>query len=154
MVKVFLTGGTGFVGSRVAKALVDQGHSVTALSRRTGTDLEKLNVTVVKGSLKDVEVIAAAAREADAVMHLGFEHDFADYPRCCEQDLAVVKAIVKALSGSGKLFANTNGSVGPGDSGETLGKEDRPVVGPRAASEQVTLQVSSQHCSQEPKSLT
>jgi len=27
--KVFLTGGTGFIGSRVAKALIDDGHQVT-----------------------------------------------------------------------------------------------------------------------------
>lgn len=117
------------------------GHTVTALIRRTGTDLEKLNVKTIQGTLKDVQVIADAAAKADAVLHLGFEHDFTDYQRCCEQDLAVVKAITKALSGSGKLFVNTASSSSPGDSGDNLETEDRPARGPRAESEAVTLQV-------------
>ena len=139
--KVFLTGGTGFVGSRVLRALVKDGHTVTALSRRTGTDLEKSNVKVVRGSLKDLDLIAAAAADADAVFHIGFEHDFTRYQECCEQDVAVVKAVVKALSGSGKLFVNTAGSASS-DTGDTLVTEQMPATGPRAESEVITLKVS------------
>ncbi|KAL3134605.1 hypothetical protein ABBQ38_006435 [Trebouxia sp. C0009 RCD-2024] len=98
MVKVFLTGGTGFIGSRVAELLVAEGHSATELSRRTGTDLEKLNVKIVQGSLKDVDIIAAAAGEADVVLHLGFEHDFSRFLECCEQDLNVARTLLHSTS--------------------------------------------------------
>ena len=100
--KVFLTGGTGFIGSRVAKALIDDGHQVTALSRRTGTDLEKLGVKVIQGSLQDLDTIAAAAVEADAVLHLPFDNDLSKYAASNLQDLAVIKTLNKALAGSGK----------------------------------------------------
>ena len=139
--RVFVTGGTGFIGSRVVRALLDDGHTVTALSRRTGTNLKKLNVTIINGTLKDENVIAAAAAEADAVLHLGFEHDFSRFQECCEQDIKVVTVIIKALSGSGKLFVNTGGTFSAGETGDALGQEDTPAQGPRAKSEDITLQV-------------
>ena len=144
MVKVFLTGGTGFIGSRVAQSLVAGGHIVTALSRRTGTNLDQLNVKILQGTLKDVDAIEAAAADADAVFHLGFEHDFARYPECCKQDVSVVTAIVKALSGSGKLFVNTAGSAAD-DTGGSLGTEAMPSWGPRAESQAISFKVCQAH---------
>ena len=124
--KVFITGGIGFIGSRVVKQLVAQGHEVTALARRTGSELDQLDVKVVQGSLSDLDLIASAAADADAVYHLGFQHDFSEssFEECCQQDVRVVKAIMGALSASGKLFVNTSGTVAAGDTGGALGKED------------------------------
>ena len=145
MVKVFVTGGTGYIGSRVVKALLAEGHTVTALSRRTGTDLEKLDVRVVQGNLKDLDTIAAAAAEADAVMHLAFEHDFTQYGKSVEQDTEVVHIINKSLAGSGKLFVMTSATGVVGDTGKDLADETVPAKGLRAAPEPATLEVSL-HC--------
>ena len=143
MVKVFVTGGTGFVGSRLVKALVAKGHAVSVLSRRPGTELDKLlpSVVHVKGSLADLDVIAAAAAEADAVFHLAFDHDFSKILEACEQDATVVNAIVNALSGSGKLFVNTSVTTTAGDTGDDLGEETSMGPSPRAKSETLTSKV-------------
>ena len=141
MVKVFLTGGTGFIGSRVVTALIAQGHTVSALSRRRGTALDELNVDVVLGSLRDLDTIAAAAAEADAVMHLGFQHDFTRYAECCQQDLQVVLAISRALAGSGKLFVSTSSTGGVGDTEDYLANDNVRATGERGPSERATLEV-------------
>ena len=67
MVNVFVTGGTGFIGSRLVQALVDAGHDVTVLSRGTATSLDKLNVKIVNGSFQELATVAAAAAEAAAL---------------------------------------------------------------------------------------
>ena len=142
-VNVFVTCGTGFIGSRVVKALIAAGYQVTALSRRTGTDLEKLDgVRVVQGTLKDLNIIAAAAAEANAVLHLAFEHDFSKYDQSVEQDTAVIKAITKALAGSGKLFVTTSATAVVGDTGVDVVDETAAAKGLRAAPEPATLEAS------------
>ena len=126
--KVFVTGGTGYIGSRLIRTLLAEGHTIFALSRRSGTDLDKLGVQVIQGTLKDLEVISAAAADADAVMHLGFQIDIARFGECCEQDLAVIECISKALAGSEKLFASKSGTAVLGDNGGALADESSPIV--------------------------
>ncbi len=142
MVNVFVTGGTGFIGSRVIKRLIDNGYRVTALSRKTGTDLEKLGVNIVQGSLKDLDTIASAAATADAVMHLAFGHDFTKYMEALSEDTAVVKTITKALANSGKLFVITSGTAVAGDTGKDVKGEVAPTMSGRGISECAALEVS------------
>ena len=141
MVKVFVTGGTGFIGARLVQALIDTGHAVKVLSRGPATSLVNLNVSIVDGSFQDLKTIAAAAAQADAVYHVGFEHDFSKVAEACKQDLAVVKVLIGALSGSGKLLVNTSVTVAAGDTGDVLGKESQVVPSPRTESELLTLKV-------------
>jgi nucleoside-diphosphate-sugar epimerase len=75
---VFVTGGTGFIGSCTISHLLARGHRVLGLTRsETGSAaLEKLGVTPHPGSLQGLESLRSGACQADAVLHLGFEHDF------------------------------------------------------------------------------
>lgn len=41
--------------------------------------IEKQGITVVRGSLEDVDILTKAASEADAVIHLAYIHDFEAY---------------------------------------------------------------------------
>jgi nucleoside-diphosphate-sugar epimerase len=69
----FLTGGTGFVGSNLAQALVAAGWRVTALHRKgSATDkLKGLNVELVEGDLTDAASLTAALPAGvDAVFHV------------------------------------------------------------------------------------
>ena len=70
--KVFLTGGTGFVGSEVLRQLVSAGHSVRALVREGSED--KLSVTegveVHHGDITDAASLVGALEGCDAVIHL------------------------------------------------------------------------------------
>ncbi len=71
--KVFLTGGTGFLGSHVAEQLVADGHQVRALVRKTSNTrfLESLGdaVELVHASLETGEGLERAVEGVDAVVH-------------------------------------------------------------------------------------
>jgi nucleoside-diphosphate-sugar epimerase len=66
-----LTGGTGFVGSHVAEALVKAGYRVRALARRPSDAgwLAGLGVEVVPGDVRDAASLVPFARGADLVVH-------------------------------------------------------------------------------------
>lgn len=66
--KIAVTGGTGFVGSRLLAALVDEGHDVRALTRRPMDDQARL--TWVPGSLEDPQALDRLADGADALIHV------------------------------------------------------------------------------------
>lgn len=70
--KVFLTGGTGFVGFHVAELLVDEGCQITAMVRETSdtAHLEQLGVELVVGELEAPERIADSLVDVDAVVHI------------------------------------------------------------------------------------
>jgi nucleoside-diphosphate-sugar epimerase len=70
-VKVFVTGGTGFIGGHVVKRLRDRGDTVVALVRSPdkATELSALGATLVEGDLSSSETIRAACEDCDAVIH-------------------------------------------------------------------------------------
>jgi len=69
--RAFLTGGTGFIGSRVARALLDRAWDVTALARspERGKPLEAMGARVVPGDITDPASLRAMEGH-DAVFHL------------------------------------------------------------------------------------
>jgi nucleoside-diphosphate-sugar epimerase len=99
--KIILTGAPGYIGGSVAERLVQQGHEVTGLVRTPQGALEagKRGMRTVLGTLDDADVIARAAREAEAVIDAAE----ANHP-------GVVDAIASAVRGSGKFFLHTSGS--------------------------------------------
>ncbi len=70
--KVFLTGGTGFMGSEVLRQLVVAGHSVRALIREGSEDklMSAGNVEVYPGDVTDSSSLVGALDGCDAVIHL------------------------------------------------------------------------------------
>jgi dihydroflavonol-4-reductase len=70
-VKVFVTGGTGFIGGAVVRQLRARGDDVVALARNPAKagPLEALGCTVVAGDLGDERAIRAGMEGCDAVIH-------------------------------------------------------------------------------------
>jgi nucleoside-diphosphate-sugar epimerase len=70
-VKVFITGGTGFIGGRVVRRLRDRGDDVVALvrSREKGRELEQGGCRLVEGDLSASDAIRDACEDCDAVVH-------------------------------------------------------------------------------------
>ncbi|WP_267639787.1 NAD-dependent epimerase/dehydratase family protein [Haloarchaeobius amylolyticus] len=68
----FCTGATGFVGGRLARRLVDDGHEVTALVRSPGeaADLEEYGVELVAGDVTEQASMREAMAGTDGVFHL------------------------------------------------------------------------------------
>ncbi len=73
---VLITGGTGFVGSAIARRLLDAGLEVRALARRGANraNLEGLPVEIVEGDLLDPASLARAAKGCTAVFHAAADY--------------------------------------------------------------------------------
>ena len=70
--KVLVVGGAGYIGSHVAKALIQSGHMVTVfdnLSSGQKINLFSQNV-FVEGDILDYKALCQAMKGHDAVVHL------------------------------------------------------------------------------------
>ena len=69
--KVFVTGGSGLVGSHTIRALVGRGDTVIALSRSTAADaaLKALGAETLRGDIGEESALARGVGEADMTVH-------------------------------------------------------------------------------------
>jgi nucleoside-diphosphate-sugar epimerase len=69
--RVFLTGGTGFIGGHVARKLRERGDDVRALVRSAekGAELERLGCDLLIGDLSDQAAITTGLAGCDALIH-------------------------------------------------------------------------------------
>jgi nucleoside-diphosphate-sugar epimerase len=111
IMRVFVTGATGFVGSAVVKELIGAGHSVLGLARNdeNAKKLEELGAEAHRGDLTDIKSLKSGAEKADAVAHLGFVHDFTRFAEVCAIDKAAIEAIGEVLAGSERPLVVTSG---------------------------------------------
>jgi nucleoside-diphosphate-sugar epimerase len=115
VLKIFITGASGFIGGSIAAHLARAGHQVRGLIRKPehNAELQRLGIEPVVGTLDDRELLIAEAEAADAVINAASsDHEGA------------VKALIDGLAGSGKPFLHTSGSSIVGDaSGGEVGCE-------------------------------
>jgi len=81
--KVLVTGGAGFIGSHLVKALVKAGHQVKVLDNLSTGSIENLAdvlnaVEFVKGDVRDYGTVEYAVGGVDAVVHLAALIDVAE----------------------------------------------------------------------------
>ncbi len=69
---VFLTGGTGFIGSSLARRLVDQGHTLRCLVRRHSRvePLRELGAELIVGDVNDRAALDEGMQGCDWLFHL------------------------------------------------------------------------------------
>ena len=67
--KVLVTGGSGFLGLALCRALLAQGYQVTSYQRHFSPELKQLGVRQVLGALNDAEKLLEAMHGQDAVLH-------------------------------------------------------------------------------------
>src|SRR5262245_12109119 len=67
--KVFLTGGGGFLGFAIVKQLLQEGYEVVTYSRKKYEAIEKLGIHHYQGSIIDYETLRNAMHGCEAVIH-------------------------------------------------------------------------------------
>lgn len=124
--RIFVTGATGFIGSAVLPELLAAGHQVLGLTRseKGAETLRKAGADAHLGTLEEPDSLTRGADQADAVIHLAFDHDFSNFQANCRKDSAAIAALGKALIGSDRPLLITSG-VGMGIAAlEELARED------------------------------
>jgi nucleoside-diphosphate-sugar epimerase len=100
--KVFVTGGTGFIGGAVARRLCERGDAVVCLVRSPGkaTKLTDLGCELVGGDLGDTEAIRAGIEGCDAVVHAAAMYEVGipakQRPAMWEANVAGTERVLKA----------------------------------------------------------
>lgn len=142
--RVFVTGATGFIGSAVVPELIQAGHQVLGMTRseKGAEALVKAGAEVHHGTLEDLESLKAGAAQADAVIHLAFNHDFSKFQANCEDDGRAITAMGEVLAGSGRPFIGTAGVLVQNPiPGQPFDEDDaKPVGGYPRVSEEATLE--------------
>lgn len=83
--KVFVTGATGFLGQRLVKRLLADGHSVRVLLRKPGASFEPAGCEITAGTFSNIDEWKRDLAAADAVVHCAAPVEFwgvwADFER-------------------------------------------------------------------------
>jgi nucleoside-diphosphate-sugar epimerase len=94
MMRAFVTGGSGFIGSHLIDALLEAGWRVGALSHR-GPILQADRVEITAGDVIDIRALAAGVKGVDAVFHLASA--VGSFRRAREDDFRVNAAGTEAV---------------------------------------------------------
>jgi nucleoside-diphosphate-sugar epimerase len=125
VIKAFVTGGTGFIGSHVVDRLLSEGLAVRLLFRRTGLPgrFEGKNIELVQGDLRDPSSVVRAMEGADLFFHIG---EIRNITRAeSEKNIELVEKITAELNAKGiRRFILVSSLTVAGIPSELPAKED------------------------------
>ena len=113
--QVFITGGTGLIGTAVVAELLGAGHTVLALTRSdaSAAAAEQAGAATIRGGLSDLDTIRQGAERSDGVIHLAFCNDFSSVESLTgsiAEETAAITAIGETFIGSDRPFAIVSGT--------------------------------------------
>jgi len=132
---IALTGGSGFVGSHVAEALLAAGYKVRALVRRPDRPgwLKGMRVEVVPGDVNDFEATCKLVEGVAAVVHvagLTSAKELDEYRHCNAGGTKnVVTAVRRLAKDAHVVLVSSQAAAGPSPDGRPVkvGEACRPV---------------------------
>ncbi len=135
MSKVFVTGGTGFIGFHLVRALVNRGDDVSCAVRQTSqprrvAELQRLGVRLIEAELTDLPVLVPALNQCEVVYHLAGATRARNRLEFLEVNAG---ATLKLLSAAAEyttppvvVFVSSLAAAGPSRSGRVLRESDPP----------------------------
>jgi len=113
--RVFVTGGSGLIGSALVADLLGNGHTVLALARSDASvrAVEAAGAEPLRGALADLETLRAGVAQTDGVIHLAFSNDFSSpeaLARGIREEGAALAAMGEELVGSDRPFVAASGT--------------------------------------------
>ena len=98
--KAFVTGGTGFVGAHLVRALLERGGEVTCLVRSPAKAqaLGWRDVRIVRGDLDDARALAQGCAGVDVVFHVAGRISARDLPEFMEANRDGTANVLEAAS--------------------------------------------------------
>ncbi|AJP71342.1 NAD-dependent epimerase/dehydratase family protein [Sphingomonas hengshuiensis] len=99
MATLSITGGTGFVGTRLIALALEAGHGVRALTRRDQP--ARAGLVWVRGDLTDTAALAELATGADAVIHVAGVVNAPDRAGFAAGNIDGTRAMLAAAQGAG-----------------------------------------------------
>lgn len=114
--RVFVTGATGYVGSRVAARLAARGDAVVGLVRTAAREQAlPASVEAHVADLRDADAVIRVATDCDATIHTGFASHGGDWFEAVAVERDLVAGLAGALRGTGKRLIVSNGTAFYGD---------------------------------------
>ena len=109
--RVFLTGGTGLIGSAIVPELINAGHQVLGLARSetSARALLSAGAEVLMGNLEDLHTLSDGASRADGVIHCAFDLDFANFEKNSQTERLAIAALGTSLAGSDRPLIVSSG---------------------------------------------
>lgn len=133
---VFVTGGTGHIGSYIIPELIAAGHEVTGLARsdKSAAAVVALGANVRRGDLSDLDGLKTAATEFDGVIHVAHRQDLlpsGGIDAVAEAERQIMLAYGEAMAGSAKplVVSASIGSPGWEHLGRPATEEDPALPG-------------------------
>lgn len=132
--KIFITGGTGFIGRQLVSCLAGSGHQLVCLARKTSDirPLQEAGVSIVYGDLTDRESLRQGMQGCDWLVHLAASYTLWQANRSIFQSAniqGVLNTMESALEVQIKKVVMVSSIVTYGDAQWPIKEESKPGAG-------------------------
>ncbi len=133
-IKVFLTGGTGFIGANLVRLLLEEGYQVRALVRTQSCldNLKNLDLEIIKSDLNDAN-LSEKMKGCQVLFHVAAHYSLyqADQEQLYQSNILGTRSILRAAKQAGIeriIYTSSVAAIGVGNPGEIVNETHQSPV--------------------------